>query len=53
MAEYQQRVERESLTMMIPFENAWKKTQEKINVLEEKVSQHSKEIKALEEKVSH
>jgi hypothetical protein len=33
--EYQKRIERGTFTMLIPFENVWKKTQEKINILEE------------------
>jgi chromosome segregation ATPase len=52
MAEYQLHVERETLTMMIPFENVWKKIQEKVDNLEEKVSQYSKQSDDLEEKVS-
>ena len=49
MAEYQQRVERDILTMMSPFENVWKKAHEKVNALEEKVSRHSKQNKTLVE----
>jgi hypothetical protein len=49
MAEYQQRKERDSLTVMIPFENIWRKTQEKVDNLEVNVSQHSKQIKSIEE----
>jgi peptidoglycan hydrolase CwlO-like protein len=52
IAEYQLHVERETLTMMIPFENVWKKIQEKVDNLEEKVSQYSKQSDNLEEKVS-
>ena len=43
MAEYQQRVARDNLTMMSPFKNVWKKTREKVNAIEEKVSRHSKQ----------
>jgi uncharacterized protein (DUF3084 family) len=52
MEDYQQRVERDSLTMMIPFENVWRRTQEKVDQQDEKVSQHSKQIKDIREEVS-
>jgi hypothetical protein len=51
MAAYQRRVERDTLTMMIPFENLWRKTQKRVSDLEEKASEHSKLVKTLEKQV--
>jgi hypothetical protein len=54
--EYQKRIERDTFTMLVPFENVWKRTQEKVNILEEsiskqseRISEHSEQIKALQD----